>query len=63
MEPNEPSLEQEYEAIQDEIALWEKQQILVAKELQRLRVRLGEVGARLERGPLADPLSRTVEPG
>ena len=50
MEPMEPSPEQEYEAIQDEIVLWEQQQVMVAKELQRLRLRLRELRARL-----ADP--------
>jgi hypothetical protein len=51
MDSIEPSPEQEYEAIQDEIALWEKQQVMIANELHRLRVRLREVRARLEDPP------------
>jgi hypothetical protein len=51
MDAIEPSPEQEYEVIQDEIALWEKQQVIVANELYRLRVRLRALRARLEDPP------------
>jgi hypothetical protein len=51
MDPNEPSLEQECEAIQDEIALWERQQVSIANEVQRLRIKLGQLRARIDAAP------------
>jgi len=54
MDPNEPSLEQECEAIQDEIALWERQQVSIANELQRLRVKLGQLRSRIDAAPRAE---------
>lgn len=48
MDGIEPSLEQECEAIEDEIALCERQQVFIANELQRLRTKLSELRARLD---------------
>ena len=51
MDGTELTPEEECGVLLDEIALWERQQIEVANELQRLRQRLQEVRRRLQREP------------